>query len=715
MLTRGKVGGPGAPRRRPRGLPAKIPRDAMTTSPPDSDRPTNRLAAETSAYLRQHQHNPVDWLPWGDEALARAKAEDKPLLVSIGYSACHWCHVMERESFENPEIAARMNAAFVCVKVDREERPDVDQIYMDAALKLNGQGGWPLNAICTPDGRPFYVGTYFPPEPRGNMPSFPDVIEALGTAWRDRRDEILENAGTIAEALVARPEGEAQEAITEEHVVTAARQIMRMADAAHGGFGSAPKFPTPTNLEFLTAALDFVPHEEATSIAQFLSMTAREMSRRGLYDHLGGGFHRYCVDGNWTIPHFEKMLYDQGQLLGWYAELARRAHEAGDLLWPVQETVDYLRREMRGEGGAFFASQDADSEGEEGRFFVWTPEQINEILADDADRFCTTYGVRLVGNFENGTTHLVDEARAAREDLAGARATLLAARQERIAPATDPKHVAAWNGYVISGLARAAMTTSNDAILADAARAAEFVFAEMFDDEGRLLRVHDEGRAHVVGFLDDHAAMLGACLDLQRAGAGHVWLVRARELADAILDRFADTETGALYLTSIDGGRLIHRPRSDHDGATPDAAGLAVLGLARLAALADDAAIAAFVRRAIEEQALLVERAPQAFPTLLRAVALRARGTCVAVIVGPEDHPATAALAERARRVLRPEDAVVVAAPGAEAPPGISADWLRGRESVDARPTAYVCLGTLCSLPVQDPAELVAEIVPGQG
>ncbi len=344
-------------------------RDEDRPSSPDA-RPTNRLAAETSAYLRQHQHNPVDWYPWGDEALARARAEDRPLLVSIGYSACHWCHVMERECFEDPEIAAAMNEAFVCIKVDREERPDVDQIYMDTALKLNGQGGWPLNAICTPDGRPFFVGTYFPPERRGNAPGFREVIDAIMQAWRERRDEIEDNAGQIAAALIDRPEGSSSVEIGPETIRRAARKVMGTADPAHGGFGQAPKFPTPTNLEFLTAALDFLPQEEATQTARFLALTAREMSRRGLFDQLGGGFHRYCVDASWTIPHFEKMLYDQGQLLSFYAELARRAHDPTDLVWPIRETFAYLRREMRAENGAFHASQDADSEGVEGRFFV---------------------------------------------------------------------------------------------------------------------------------------------------------------------------------------------------------------------------------------------------------------------------------------------------------------------------------------------------------
>ncbi len=669
-------------------------------------RPTNRLAGETSAYLRQHRHNPVDWYPWGDEALDRARAEDKPLLVSIGYSACHWCHVMERESFEDPAIAARMNEAFVCIKVDREERPDVDQIYMETSLKLNGQGGWPLNAFCTPEGRPFFVGTYFPPQRRGQMPGLPEVIEALSTAWREQRDEIEENAGAIAQALVERGDGIADRPPGPETVGQAARLIMRSADHVHGGFGQAPKFPTPTNLELLITALDFLPHDEASGIARFLTLVAREMSRRGLYDQIGCGFHRYCVDAAWTIPHFEKMLYDQGQLLAFYAELARRAHDAGELLWPIRETVDYLRREMRGEGGAFFASQDADSEGEEGRYFVWTPAQIAEVLDEEADRFCTAYGVRLAGNFEHGTT------RADRRELAEARAKLLEARGRRVPPETDRKHVCAWNGYTISGLARAASVLADATLLEDAVRCADFVLREMRDDAGRLLRVHDGGRAHVPAFLDDHAAMLAACLDLHRAGAGARFLEEATRLADEILDRFADRESGALYLTAAGEGRLIHRPRSEHDGATPDASGLALLGLARLAALADDADLDAFTERALAEHALLLERAPHAFPTLLRAVALRARGTSVAVIVGDPDDPRTTAMAARARRVLRPEDAVIVHAPGGAVPAGLSPDWLAGRDLVDGRPTAYVCLGSACSLPVQEPAELVADLVP---
>jgi len=681
-------------------------------NPNPASRPANRLSLEASAYLRQHQTNPVDWFPWGDEALTRAREEDRPLFVSIGYSACHWCHVMERESFENPAIAALMNESFVNIKVDREERPDVDQIYMDAALKLNGHGGWPLNAICTPEGRPFYVGTYFPPERRGNVPGFPEIIEAVTRAWRDQRSSVETNADQIARALFARPEGRSMNQPGPSTIRDAAQRIMQNADYAHGGFGHAPKFPTPTNLEFLTTSLDFLDQQEATRIARFLNQSAQEMARRGLYDQLGGGFHRYCVDANWTIPHFEKMLYDQGQLLSFYAELARRSHDTEDLEWPIRETVEYLRREMRAEGGAFYASQDADSEGVEGKFFVWTPDQIAQRLGDQAKSFCTAYGVRSKGNFEHGTNHLVDEARGPRAEFESSRASLLEARGERIPPATDPKHVAAWNGYTISGLSRAASTLGDTETLEDAKGAADFVLTAMVDGRKTLHRVHNEGRCHTAGFLDDHAAMLGACLDLHRAGAGDRFLSSALWLADEILERFADHETGALYLTSSDAGKLIHRPRAEHDGATPDASGLALLGLTRLAALSQATEINAFVDLAIAELGLALEQMPHAFPTLLRAIALRSRGISVAVVVGDPDASETLALADRARRVLRPEDAILVTRPGQKTPPGISPEWLAGRDRIDGRATAYVCHGTTCSLPVHEPRDLVAELVP---
>jgi uncharacterized protein YyaL (SSP411 family) len=672
-----------------------------------SPHPANRLAAESSAYLRQHMHNPVDWHPWGPEALARARAEDKPLLVSIGYSACHWCHVMERESFEDEATAADMNRRFVNVKVDREERPDVDQIYMDTVVRMTGHGGWPLTVFCTPEGRPFYAGTYFPPEPRQGMPSFRQVLEAVDEAWRTQRKEVEKSAVTILEALRQRARGVAEAPPGVRTLLAAAARLLRATDAEHGGFGGAPKFPTPSNHELLLAATSAMSEAEARGALDFVVHTCREMARRGCYDQLGGGFHRYCVDADWGIPHFEKMLYDQGQLLRLYVEAWRRGGASDDdLLWPVRETAAYLRREMRGPEGAFFASQDADSEGEEGKFYVWTPEEVARVLGPErAARFCNAYGVTPGGNFEGGTSVLWDLARRPRAELAAERAALLEARAARVAPGTDRKRVAAWNGLAISGLALAGSLLPDEVMLADAVRAADFVLGRMRDAQGHLLRVSDGEQAKIQGFLDDHAALLAACLDLHRAGAGERFLEAALALAEDLVVRFFDAAEGDLFLTPDDGERLVHRPRSDPDGATPHSAGLAALGLLRVATLSGRPEPRRVVERVLRGHAHALEQAPAAFPTLARVAAWAERGLSVAVVVGDPQAPGTRALAARARRVLAPEEAVIVAAPGAKPAAGLDPAWLAGRDSA-ARPTAYVCRGAACSLPVTDPAAL---------
>ena len=373
----------------------------MTPTPPNA---SNRLAGETSAYLRQHMNNPVDWYPWCEEALTRAREEDKPLFVSIGYSACHWCHVMEHESFEDEETAAVMNRDFVCIKVDREERPDIDQIYMDTVIRLNGQGGWPLSAFCTPDGRPFYGGTYYPPERRHGMPAFREVLAAISDAYQNQRDQVETMAERVMASLAARPERENDAFPGTASIEAAAERLFDRADPQHGGFGEAPKFPTPTQLEFLLCALDLVPDALGQRLLEHCTFTAHAMARSGLYDHVGGGFHRYCVDRSWTIPHFEKMLYDQGLLLRTYIETWRRGGETDpDLLWPIRETAGYLLREMTAEEGGFMASQDADSEGEEGIYYVWRPAQIEEALGPQAAAFSQAYGVSERGNTAPGS------------------------------------------------------------------------------------------------------------------------------------------------------------------------------------------------------------------------------------------------------------------------------------------------------------------------
>ena len=678
-------------------------------SEPGSDperRATNRLARETSAYLRQHMHNPVDWHPWGAAALARAREEDKPLLVSIGYSACHWCHVMERESFEDPETAALMNRLFVNVKVDREERPDVDQIYMDTVVRLTGHGGWPLTLFCTPDGRPFHGGTYFPPEPRHGLPSFRQVLEAVADAWGARRAALEEQAGRIVGVLGARARGVAEALPGRATLVRAARELLAGADREHGGFGSGPKFPTPPNLEALLAAADELPSDERRPLLDFVAFTCREMARRGLYDPLGGGFHRYCVDGHWGIPHFEKMLYDQGQLLRVYAEVWRRTGD-DDFAWPIRETFAFLAREMTAPEGGFFASQDADSEGVEGKFYVWTPDEVSEVLGPErGDAFCRVFAVTPEGNFEHGASVLWDLAREPRDAWAAERRELLRARSKRVPPATDRKRLAAWNGYAISGLAYAGSLLGDEPMLDAAGAAAEFVLVRMRDERGRLLRSFDEGRAHVPAFLDDVASLANAALDLHRAGAGERWLDAAVRLADDVARRFFDAGEGDLFLTAEDAERLAVRPRADHDGATPHSTGLALLALVRAGVLAGRADLSNVATRVARTHAFVLERAPTAYPTLARAVAVLERGISVAVVVGDPEAPATRALAARARRILSPEDAVVVTAPGRPAPPGLDPAWTQGRGLVDGRAAAYVCRGPSCSLPVTDPVAL---------
>ena len=664
----------------------------------------NRLAAESSAYLRQHMHNPVDWYPWGHEALEAARLRDKPLLVSIGYSACHWCHVMEHESFEDAETAALMNQLFVSIKVDREERPDLDQIYMDTVTRLTGRGGWPLTVFCTPDGTPFYAGTYFPPEPRHGLPSFRQILAAAAEAWRERRDEVKQSAERILAALAERLPAGAQSAPGAQSAAQAALRLLQGADTEHGGFGSAPKFPTPCYLELLLAATPVLPERKAQEALGHVVFTCREMARGGVYDQLGGGFHRYSVDGRWAVPHFEKMLYDQGQLLRVYAEAWRRSGAADDdLLWPIRETADYLRRELRAPEGGFYASQDADSEGEEGIFYVFTPEQVDAALgAAEGAAFGRAYGVTARGNFEHGTSVLADGAREPRERFAEGRAKLLAVRARRVAPATDRKRVAAWNALAISGLARAGSLLDDDSLLAEAVAAAEFVATRMRDPAGRLARIWNEGRASVPAFLDDLACWMEAALDLHRAGAGQRWLGEAVAAAEDVAARFFDAEAGDLFLTPSDGEKLVHRPRSDHDGATPHSTGLAVLGLLRVAELSGRADLRRIAERVIETHAALLERAPQAFPTLARAALAAERGLAVGVLIGAAADPATRALAARARLTLGPADALLVSEPGAAAPAGVAPSWLAGREPQGGRPTLWICQGVTCSLPIVD-------------
>jgi len=620
----------------------------------------NALANQTSPYLRQHAENPVDWLPWGPEAHAAARARDVPLLVSIGYSSCHWCHVMEHESFEDAQVAALMNEEFVCVKVDREERPDVDALYMEAVQGMTGHGGWPLNVFLTPEQTPFYGGTYFPPEPRHGMPSWTQVLQAIAETWRENAEEIRAGGERIREQLTraARMEPSA-EPFDAQALDTAVATLRRSFDATHGGFGGAPKFPQTPVLEFL------LRHgEREMSLA-----TLRAMAAGGIHDQLGGGFHRYSVDASWTVPHFEKMLYDNALLARAYlhahrlvdgdgngeggeggsgkdhashatgrdAEFggARHAREA-EFGRTCRATLDWALREMRGPEGGFYSALDADSEGVEGRYYVWRVQELRDLLGEDADAAIGWLGVSEQGNFvdphhpEPGLNVLTDRSPGPPPDAATdrrsaserIRARLLEARAHRTRPGLDDKRLTSWNALMIAALADAGSVLDEPRYLDAAEQCAEFILRELREADGRLLRTYSEGRAHIGGYLEDYAFLLEAFIVLFEATCEERWLTEARMLAAQTIERFADPERGGFFSTPTDGEELIARRKELDDSPIPSGASSAALGLLRLAQITGEES---YVRHALGVLRLLHEIAPQhpsSFGHLLQALEL---------------------------------------------------------------------------------------------
>jgi len=648
----------------------------------------NALAAETSPYLLQHKDNPVDWMPWSPEAWARARAEDKPVLVSIGYAACHWCHVMEHESFEDPAIAALMNESFVCLKVDREERPDVDAIYMEAVQAMTGQGGWPLNAFCTPEQVPFWAGTYFPPRPGRGMPSWPQVLDAIAQAWGEKRDEIRREAGRIVDRLGATARlAPAPEAAPAGLVDAAAAALREDHDPEWGGWGSAPKFPQPSLIDFLLG------HGE-TEIALG---TLRAMARGGLFDQVGGGFARYAVDGTWTVPHFEKMLYDNAGLAraylhGWLVSGDERLREVCEM------TLDWALREMRGPEGGFASSLDADSEGEEGRFYVWSREELREILGDDADDAEAWFGVTEGGNFEGANILRADGPRPDRADAI--RTALLAAREPRVRPGQDDKRVASWNAMMLAALAEAGAVLEREDYVDAAVACGEFLVRDLRDPEsGRLHRTWKDGRAKLGGYLEDHAYALEALLTLYEATSDPRWFRAARELADVLLEHFHDEEHGGFFTTPDDHEELIARRKDLEDSPIPSGNSAAALGLLRLSALTGEEGYRAAGDDVVALLHPLADQHPLAFGHLLRAIAFAAGPVREVALVGDD----TTALVRVVRGRFRPE--VVLAAGERDDVP-----LLRDRPAVDGRPTAYVCEGFVCRAPVIDPAALAAAL-----
>jgi uncharacterized protein YyaL (SSP411 family) len=654
----------------------------------------NALARETSPYLLQHKDNPVDWLPWGDEALRRARDLDRPLLVSIGYSSCHWCHVMERESFEDAETAALMNERFVCVKVDREERPDVDALYMEAVQAMTGQGGWPLNVFLTPEQAPFYGGTYFPPAPRYGMPSWRQVLGAVAEAWNTQREEIREQGQKVAPrlgggALLTASEQPLRAAELDEAVA----MLRRSFDSVHGGFGGAPKFPQAPVLEFLLA------HGEPAMALQ----TLRSMAGGGINDQVGGGFARYSVDAQWRVPHFEKMLYDNALLA---RALVHGYQVSGDdlLRRTAEETLDWALREMRAPEGGFYSALDADSEGVEGKYYVWTVGELRDALGEDADAAIAWFGAVEPGNFEGANVLESRGPEPPPDQRERIRSTLLDLRSGRVRPGLDDKRLASWNALMIAALADAGAVLGRDDYLDAAREAASFVLDRMRGPDGRLLRTFNAGVARLAAYLEDHAFLLEALLALYEATFEERWFTTARGLADTIVARFADPERGGFYSTADDHEQLITRRKDLEDSPIPAGGSSAALGLLRLSALTGEQR---YEDAAVGQLALLHEvaaRHPTGFGHLLQAIDFHLAPRREVALAG--DPEGVAELAAVVREVRRPH--VVLAGGPGDGSTAVPLMEQRTRPNPPARAAAYVCERFACRMPVTDAGELRA-------
>jgi uncharacterized protein len=664
----------------------------------------NRLAQETSPYLLQHAGNPVDWFPWGTEALAKAAAEDRPIFLSIGYAACHWCHVMERESFEDEETAALLNARFVAIKVDREERPDLDAIYMDAVQSMTGRGGWPLSAFLTPDGTPFFAGTYFPKEPMHGMPSFRQVLHGVTEAWRDRRQELEEQGGRVVDAIsrVASLEG-SSEPLTAELTEGAFATISRSFDDTWGGFGVAPKFPQPMILEFvLRMAVRGTP-----GALEILTTTLDRMAAGGIYDQLGGGFARYSTDASWHVPHFEKMLYDNAQLARLYtrAWLVTREDRYRRV---ATETLGYLLREMRHPDGGFFSSQDADSEGVEGKFFTWTWDELVRLVGPEA---AGAFGATPEGNWEDTNVLWLPTGGDPDDlDLSEARSILFEEREHRIRPATDDKVLTAWNAMAIQAFAEAGRAFERPDFLEAAADTADFVEEHLRDPDGRLLRSWREGVRGRTGFCDDHALLASACLTLFGMTGDLRRYREAARLLDELVELFADQDRGGFFQTARDDDPLVIRPKELYDNAVPSGNSAAAEILQRMSLLTGDSEMERLGASAIRLVRDALAQAPSGFGLALCGVDLYLGPTLEVAIIGDLEDERTGALIDEVvgTRYL-PNAVLAIAQPGDEAASEAVA-LLRDRPQIDGHPTAYACQRFVCRRPVTDPKELAGQL-----
>ena len=665
----------------------------------ERERP-NRLAGETSPYLLQHAHNPVDWYPWCDEALSRARAEDKPVLLSIGYSACHWCHVMAHESFEDHDTALLMNEDFINIKVDREERPDVDAVYMDAVQAMTGSGGWPLTVFLTPEGKPFYGGTYFPPEDRHGMPGFRRVLRSVADFYRRNRGEVEHSARLMLAALEERAcvpvETKALHVDILHEAFTALRADL---DAANGGFGAAPKFPQPLILEFLLRYHHRTGNEDALNMA---TLALEKMAAGGIYDQIGGGFHRYATDAGWLVPHFEKMLYDNALLSRVYLHaytvtrkpLFRRIAE---------ETIDYVLREMTGPEGGFYSAQDADSEGVEGKYYVWTLDEVTEVLGEEKARVVNDYyGISTKGNFEGrNTLHVPGDITVEGPDsVRHARVALLKERETRVRPARDDKVLTSWNALMLASLAEAACVLDRDDYLAAAVANGSFIFEKMML-EGYLKHTYKDGEARIEGYLDDYALVIDALLCLHEATFDGRWLNEAIRLADVMVEEFGDGSHGVLYDTGRRHQTLVVRPRSTHDGAMPSGSSAAAFVLLKVSRLTGDRRLEQKAAESLKAMQGRMSRHPLGFGNWLCALDFHLSPPREIVIVGSREGAAKAGLLRTLWNTWLPNRVFAARDPD-DGSSVHELELFRDRPMIDNKPTAYVCEGYSCRRPVTD-------------
>jgi len=663
----------------------------------------NRLQHETSPYLLQHAENPVDWYPWGDEALKKAKAEDKPILLSIGYSACHWCHVMAHESFEDDATAVMMNDLFVNIKVDREERPDIDDIYMQATqIFLRGGGGWPMTAFLTPDGKPFHAGTYYPKEPRYGMPSFQQVMQAVHDAYQTRRDEIETSASKVVEYIQSQAvEMDDSDAyFTESLLAKAAQQLVSQADMIHGGLhGGQPKFPSPMNLEYL---LRYVAHTNDKSVLHVVTFTLRKMAQGGIYDQLGYGFHRYSVDAEWLVPHFEKMLYDNAQLARLYLHAYQLTKD--DFFATIaHQILTYIEREMLDPSGGFYSAQDADSEGEEGKFFVWRPQEIEEVLSahlspEKIQSIMNYWDVTAGGNFEGhnilNINDELDEHDLDADTLETARKLLFEHRETRIKPERDEKILAAWNGMMLAAFAEAARVFANENYLQIAERNAAFLLNELSMPDGRLYRTYKAGKSKLNGYLEDYACVVDGLLELYQTNFDATLFTHAQRLTDHVLDHFTSDDGGGFYDTSDDHETLVARPRSLQDNAVPSGNSMLAYNLMRLAAYTGNTKYETAAMPIFRQTLAAVQQYPSAFGQVLSAYDLLIRRGIEVAMVGKRDTD----IFNLVQTSFLPR--ILLAWSEAPQDEAATPPLLAHRTLKDNQLTVYVCQNFVCKMPV---------------